>query len=498
MRCLMSMVIAIAACGGGAKHGPTTYAPSLQPHIGDLQWYRAVSTCAQGPFEVDVPSTGSTWGEELELRVATPRKIALHAVVILDGNELAKNAAVIDRDGRTSGAPDNSKCVADARERLVLGRPGGGGTGTPGTPIVPGHRVPGDPVPDAPAVALEIAEEPAYVVPSTVIRVRLDKPPPAGARVRIRFWSVEPNDLTGVLFGAVRIVWRPTVSDAEYEAHLVRVARDAEARRLRAEEEARRSYRPPRVDPEAERRARERAMREARERAERAERDRERAEEAARRRAVDAALAADRARRRREWCDAHPESRDCWGAGGYKVHAELEARENERERYCQANKQDARCWTDSERNERTAAWKLRIAQALQPPKPPDGPPPAPLADPQPPKLSENADWRPGYWHWLDGNWVWLAGQWRVPERDIEQERTTKAPSAPPPPQVEAVTVAPAPALVWVSGFWMWNTTQWIWVPGSWQMRPRANVRWRAPEWRVRGSVHVFVPGGWIR
>jgi hypothetical protein len=321
---LLSMLIAVAACGGGGKTGPTTPSspddsieaePVLQPQIGELQWYRAVSTCGQGSFEVEVPVTGNQWGEEVELRVATPRKIALHAVMVVDGTELAKTDTVIDRDGRASGAPDNSKCVADARERLVLGRTGGG-TGTPGVPIVPGRRVIDEPPPASPAVLLERAEEPNYTVPSTLIRIRLEKTIPAGARVRIRFWSVEPNDLTGVLFGAVRIAWRPNIGEAAYEEYLVRIAREEEARRLRIAqeqearrlrmEEERRNDRPPPPDPDAERRARERAERErleaerrARERAERERRDRLRAEEAARRRAIELALEADRARRRK-------------------------------------------------------------------------------------------------------------------------------------------------------------------------------------------------------
>ena len=524
MRSLMFTVIAVAACGGGATQGPTTPAgpttstsqtPALEPQVGELQWYRAVSTCGQGPFEVEVPATGNKWGEEIELRIATPRKIALHAVMVVDGAELAKTDTVIDRDGRTSGAPDNSKCIADVRERLVLGR-AGTGTGTPGTPIVPGRRVPD--APETPAVQLERTREPDYMVPSTLIHVRLEKTIPAGARIRIRFWSVEPNDLTGVLFGAVRIAWRPNVSEADYEAYLVRVAQEQEryaqeqeAKRLRYEEEerlraersrrqleeARKNYRPPPVDLEAEARAARENERRAREQAERDRRDRLNAEEAARRRAVEAALEADRARRRAEWCDAHRDSRDCWGAGGYRVHAELITRGEEREQYCRANKADARCWTDAERYERKAAWKLRVTNALQPPKQPEGPPPSPLADPQPPKLSENATWRPGYWSWLDGNWMWLAGQWNVPERDIEEEKTTRAPSAPPPPPVETVVIAPARTAVWIPGFWQWNGTQWIWFPGSWQVRP-SGLHWRATQWRARGSVHILVPGGWIR
>ena len=501
MRCLLSMVIVVAACGGGAASGPTSpggSTPRLEPQIGDLQWYRAVSTCGQGPFEIELPVTGNKWGEELELRVATPRKIALQAVMLVDGTELAKTDTTIDRDGRAFGAPDNAKCVADARERYVLGRPGG--ATTTNTPVVPGRRVVDDEPPTTPAVQLERTEEPTFT-PQTLIRVRLEQTVRAGARVRIRFWSIEPNDLTGVLFGAVRVAWRPNVGDAAYEAYLVRVAQEEAARRARLEEERRRTYRPPAPDPDAERRARERAERErieAERRAERDRRDRLRAEEAARRRAIELALEAERARRRQAWCDAHPESRDCWGAGGFKTHSELNQRGKEREAYCAANQDDARCWSPEERSRREMVWRTRVTEARTPPPPPEGPPPAPLDDPQPPKLSDNATWRPGYWHWLDGNWVWLAGQWRVPPEDIEQEKTARAPTAPPPPLVETITVAPAPRVVWVAGYWMWNNTQWIWIPGSWQMRPSANVRWRAPEWRVRGSVHILVPGGWGR
>ena len=554
---LLSMVILVAACGGGsasrsASSGPTTparpvvTAPQLEPAIGELRWYRSVSTCAQGPFEVELPVTGNKWGEEWELRLATPRKIALHTVVLVDGVEVAKDEATLDRDGRTSGAPDNSRCVADARERLVLGRSGGGGGGsTPGTPVVPGTRVPADPVGgNASGAPLEIAEEPGFA-PSTVVHVRLDRPPPVGARVRIKFWSIEPNDLTGVLFGAVRIAWRPNIGEVEYEAYLERIRQEDEARRARyaqeeaerrarleqerealrirlaaEEEERRRNYRPPARDLEAERRAREEAERRARLEAERervrleqdrlrAEQDRlrrereeaerlRREEELRRRRAIEIALEVERVRRRQAWCDAHHDSRDCWGAGGFKMKVELDQRSRERDTYCTANPDDARCWSSAERARRKAIWDVRVTAARTPPKPPDGPPPAPLADPQPPKLSENAEWRPGYWQWIDGNWVWLVGQWRVPDSDVEQERTTRAPSAPPPPKVETIAVAPAATVVWTSGYWMWNSTQWIWVPGSWQLRPRAGVRWRAPEWRVRGSIHILVPGGWTR
>ncbi|HEY5947995.1 MAG TPA: hypothetical protein VIV40_21010, partial [Kofleriaceae bacterium] len=144
------------------------------------------------------------------------------------------------------------------------------------------------------------------------------------------------------------------------------------------------------------------------------------------------------------------------------------------------------------------AWDKRIELANAPAAQPDGPPPAPLAEEVPPKLSVNAEWRPGYWHWLDGTWVWLAGMWRVPEADIVAEQTTTAPAAPPALRVEAPPPAPVRSAVWVGGFWQWSGTAWVWIAGSYQLRPSAQVSWRAPEWRARGSVHVLIPGGWIR
>ncbi|MBA3542263.1 MAG: hypothetical protein H0T79_21790, partial [Deltaproteobacteria bacterium] len=66
-------------------------------------WYRATSICGQGPYEVEVPVINARWGEEFELRVATPRRIQVHAVVVADGAEMAKTAAVFDGTGRVNG-----------------------------------------------------------------------------------------------------------------------------------------------------------------------------------------------------------------------------------------------------------------------------------------------------------------------------------------------------------------------------------------------------------
>lgn len=533
---MLVIVGALAAgCSAGPSHkstapaAPQAGAPELRPVTAEEVWYRAAGICGQGPYEIEVPVAGARWGEEVELRVATPRRIALHAVIVADADEVAKDDAVYGREGKAGGAAENTRCVAGVRERLAASRGGTGAGGKPGTPAEIGVRVPapGDPPPREAAVTSQLEIDRGAASPSIVIvRHGWRHHEPGGelrrfARIRIRLWSIEPNDLEGVRFGVRRIEWRPSGSDAEYEAHLARIAAEEEARRRQQEEEARR-----RQEEERRRRIAESAREDARPRIElptpvpvddpaaRAERERlrreERKEEEARRRRAEeaerqrrrreAALAerAERQRRREAFCATHPEDRGCWGPGGLRVRRALDERERERGRYCAAHAEDARCWSADELRRRDALSQQRLQVALAPPKQPDGPPPPALAEAVPPKLSANAEWRSGYWQWTGKDWVWLAGMWRVPDSDIAAEKTTTAPEAPPPPRTEQASPPPMPGAIWVAGFWQWSGSAWVWVAGSWQARPEAGAAWRPAEWRARGAVHVLIPGAWVR
>ncbi|MEZ4366160.1 MAG: hypothetical protein R2939_07710 [Kofleriaceae bacterium] len=212
---------------------------------------------------------------------------------------------------------------------------------------------------------------------------------------------------------------------------------------------------------------------------------------------VEAALTLERAERRRAYCEATPGDRDCWGTGGRAVHDDLLRRVAERDAYCATAPDDARCWSAAERRQRDAVWAARIEVASRPPPLPDGPPPAALAELVPPRLSASATWRPGYWHWTGADWLWLGGMWRVPDADLVAGATTTAPTAPPPLRTETPPPAPHAAVAWVAGFWQWDGTTWVWIAGSWQLRPSAGVRWRAASWERRGVGFVLVPGAWI-
>lgn len=474
-----------AACGGSpgprAPHAPDE--PRLEPKVAEQTWYRAQSICGQGPFEVELPTVGAKWGEEVELLVHTPRKLALHAEVIADGQQV---------EARTFGdRPDNARCIADAHERLVLAHAGGGSGGGHGTPVETGTLVVPPPAATAPP-ALSIVTE-TVTTSEELVRFRL--PDHAAPHIKIRFWSVEPNDLEGVFFGAAHIVWQPNVPEAQYEAHLREVAeRDRlESERAAAEYQRRadeyaRTHPVTQADLDRQRADEERRVREL-------EDQRRRELEEERRRQIAAALEVQRREQRARYCAAHADDRDCWGAGGLRVHLDLERHQREADEYCKAHQEDARCWSPDERTKRQDAWQQRLASL--PACQPTGAPPAALAEAQPPALSPHATWRPGYFQWTECTWVWLAGQWRVPDSDLVAETTTTAPAAPPPLQVEAPPPAPVHAAVWVPGFWQWGGSTWVWIAGSWQLRPSATVEWRPAEWRARGPVHVLVPGGWI-
>jgi len=468
-------------CGGAPKH---TESIAIVPTVAVQSWYRSPANCAQGPYELEVATRGAKHGEDVELRVHAPHPIELHAVVVADGTELGHESGVYVADGQViDRKPANAKCVASAGERLQLAHAAGGAAGSGGPAGSTGEAAPPGSAQPVPLVATN--ED--VIGSAEVIHVRV---PPGHARVAIRFWSIEPNDLDGVLFGTADITWAPNVPEEQYEAHL---RSEAERQRI-IDEQWRRAHAQDRVvtvDPAEEERKRVAAER-ARAEAERAH------AEAERRAAIAAALEEEQRRRRAAYCDAHAEDRDCWGAGGRRVSDDLAHHEAERSAYCAAHAEDARCWTSADWSRHQQAWNTRLDSAAAQPKPPDGPPPAPLAETPPPKLSLHADWRPGYWQWTEGKWVWLTGMWRVPESDIVAEQTTTAPHAPPPLQIETPPPAPVTVAVWVPGFWQWSGASWVWIAGSWQLRPAPSATWQPAEWRARGTVHVLIPGRWVR
>jgi hypothetical protein len=70
-----------------------------------------------------------------------------------------------------------------------------------------------------------------------------------------------------------------------------------------------------------------------------------------------------------------------------------------------------------------------------------------------------------------------------PASFAQQPATAVVTQAPPPPQVEVVPMAPGRDYYWVPGYWCWGSPGWVWIGGSWTIRP-----WHGAIW---------VRGGWV-
>jgi hypothetical protein len=87
---------------------------------------------------------------------------------------------------------------------------------------------------------------------------------------------------------------------------------------------------------------------------------------------------------------------------------------------------------------------------------------------------------------------------------VTREVTTTGPStgevlvtqAPPAVRVETQTVSPGGNYTWTRGYWRWNGATYVWVPGSWIVRPRTAAVWVEGHWLRRGSRWVWVAGYW--
>ena len=69
--------------------------------------------------------------------------------------------------------------------------------------------------------------------------------------------------------------------------------------------------------------------------------------------------------------------------------------------------------------------------------------------------------------------------------------------APPPPRDEPPPPPPpSGSYTWVPGYWSIRDGRQEWVPGRYEMPPRAEATWVAPRWERRADGYVFVDGYW--
>lgn len=77
-----------------------------------------------------------------------------------------------------------------------------------------------------------------------------------------------------------------------------------------------------------------------------------------------------------------------------------------------------------------------------------------------------------------------------------QEMVLVVHRAPPPLRQEARLRMPGQGFVWISGNWVVQRNQWVWVAGRWERPPRANAHWEPHRWENHGGEFRLTIGGW--
>jgi hypothetical protein len=151
-------------------------------------------------------------------------------------------------------------------------------------------------------------------------------------------------------------------------------------------------------------------------------------------------------------------------------------------------------------------------------------PPAPVAETVPPAPYVDSYWIPGHWRWEGdrflwtnghweqsrpnmlyhnaywsnehGGWIFHPGQW-VQEAPAMVETGPVITVAPPPPQVEVITVAPGPGFFWIGGYWNWVGGRHVWMGGHWEAH-RPGYFYAPGHWVQHSNGWAFASGRWVR
>ena len=69
--------------------------------------------------------------------------------------------------------------------------------------------------------------------------------------------------------------------------------------------------------------------------------------------------------------------------------------------------------------------------------------------------------------------------------------------APPAPLVEVRLTAPSPRHIWIGGYHRWDGAAYVWVPGRYELPPRAGQVWVPGHWaHHRRHGHYWIEGHW--
>ncbi len=271
IKMLSVLLFAVLNCSSGCG-------PFLARREHKKQYFRSARMCSQGPLEVEVQATGYRWGEDIALKVYSPRPLSFQYVIDI-GDEKKVSSGRIGRDDENV---ENSRCVLSEKETLSLGvrveteERQGREDGVDSEWIQEqkhdgkGERIKTEVHADSSResshlstgekASLQILEPVSEEVGLQKIRLLQEKtktrvytisllgrnwpvryrgcankslhpnPYARSTEVRIRIWSREPNDLDGVVFAVLHNHHVPTVNESKWLSYVQKQIRKCEER----------------------------------------------------------------------------------------------------------------------------------------------------------------------------------------------------------------------------------------------------------------------------
>lgn len=189
------LLLLLAACHSDVVH--TTHA------------FVAPESCGQGPYDVHLTAEGKMGSEGVEVWACTPRRIAGHVEMLVNGAPM--------RNVPFGEGADNGRCVGGGPVVMTSG--GGASASTSGG--APGMRA-AQPVLVAQAFDDKGALIPddackAYGLEGDYLMNDTMTPLAPGADIDVRIWSDAPNDLSGVIFLVRHAISTKTRAEEEKE-----------------------------------------------------------------------------------------------------------------------------------------------------------------------------------------------------------------------------------------------------------------------------------------
>jgi hypothetical protein len=80
---------------------------------------------------------------------------------------------------------------------------------------------------------------------------------------------------------------------------------------------------------------------------------------------------------------------------------------------------------------------------------------------------------------------------------VHSGRSVFVAKPPPEPLPEMRSGPPAPGMAWVAGYWHFNGTDYVWIPGHWES-PRPGLAWTPPAvvYSAEQRVWIYEHGRW--